>query len=37
VPKYSGATSLEVLCPLYFWIRFSDRIRLFCTVNKFPF
>ncbi len=37
VPKYSGAASLEVLCPLHFWIRFSDQIRLFCTVYKLPF
>jgi hypothetical protein len=37
VPKYSGATSLEVLCPLYFWFRFSDRISLFCTVYKLLF
>jgi hypothetical protein len=35
-PKYSGAASLEVLCP-YFWIRFSDQISLFFPVYKLPF
>ncbi len=36
-PKYSGAASLEVLCPFYFWIWFSDQIRLFCTGYKLLF
>ncbi len=36
-PKYSGAAPLEVLHPFYFWIQFSDRISLFCTVYKLLF
>jgi len=36
-PKYSGAASLEVLRPSHFWIQFSDRISLTCTVCKLPF
>ncbi len=28
---------LKLLRPLHFLIRFSDRIRLFCTVYKLPF
>jgi hypothetical protein len=36
-PKYSGAASLEVLRPFYFWIWFSDLIILFCTVFKLQF
>ncbi len=35
--KYSGAASLEVLHPFYFWIWFSDRIRLFCIIYKILF
>jgi hypothetical protein len=25
-PKYSGVSSLEVLCPFLFWIRFFNRM-----------
>ncbi len=37
VPKYSGASSLEVLRPSLFLIRFSDWIILLCSVYKLMF
>jgi hypothetical protein len=36
-PKYSGASSLEVLRPFIFLIQFSDQISLFFSVYKLPF
>jgi hypothetical protein len=37
VPKYTGASLLEVLCSFIFLIRFSDRISLIFSVCKLPF
>jgi len=36
-PNILELLHLKMLLPLYFWIRFPDWIRLFCTVFKLPF